>query len=773
VTASAARWLRHAAEPLVLFPAIAVLGLAAIWIATLNLIRVERAAAEHAAALSSHDLAQTYEAQVVRALREIDQTLKFLKYAYEVRGREVVLRELKEKSLLPPDLLFVVSIADREGTVIASTRPIGDSDDHGDVELPVQPESDTLSVSLPGQRPGSGEWRLRFRRRLDDADGTFSGTAMVSVDAAYFVSGYETAQMGAHGVVGLIGRDGIFRVRRTGENLTAGDGVDYAAVVQDTEDADRPGVLTTNPWDGVPRYTSSRELYEFPLAIVVGLSAEEQLAAARRARRAYLWRAAGGSLLLVLVVAILGRMSRQLAQGRRRAVEEHIAHANRIEHLAYHDGLTGLPNRSLFSKLLGQAISLARRNDRRLAVLFLDLDRFKSINDTLGHDAGDQLLQEVARRLRGCLRESDTVARLGGDEFVVLLPEMRSEKEVGIVAQKLLSATAHPFLLAGLEFRVTASIGVSAYPQDGLDEETLTKHADIAMYQAKEDGKNTFRCYSEELNAQSLERLTLEAGLRLALHRREFQLLYQPKQDIASGRITGMEALLRWQHPQLGTLAPMRFIPVAEETGLILPIGKWVIETACRQNVAWQKEGLPLLTMAVNMTLRQFTDENLLPNLKTILADTGMSAALLELEISESLLLRDTERTLRVLGGLRDLGVRIAIDDFGTGYSSLTTLRRFPLDTLKIDRSFTRGVANLVEDEALTEAIIAMGRSLSLTVVAQGVETKEQADFLRRNACDALQGFYLGKPVPAAEFAEMVRADARAADERPRVTESA
>jgi EAL domain-containing protein (putative c-di-GMP-specific phosphodiesterase class I) len=293
------------------------------------------------------------------------------------------------------------------------------------------------------------------------------------------------------------------------------------------------------------------------------------------------------------------------------------------------------------------------------------------------------------------------------------------------------------------------------------------------MYQAKEDGKNTFRCYSEELNAQSLERLTLEASLRVALSRGEFQLLYQPKQDIPSGRITGMEALLRWQHPQLGTLAPMRFIPVAEETGLILPIGRWVIETACRQSVAWQKEGLPRLTMAVNMTVRQFTDENLLPSLKTILADTGMSAALLELEISESLLLRDTERTLRVLGGLRDLGVRIAIDDFGTGYSSLTTLRRFPLDTLKIDRSFTRGVANLVEDEALTEAIIAMARSLSLTVVAQGVETKEQADFVRRNACDVLQGFYLGRPVPADVFAEMVRADRRAADERPRAVESA
>jgi two-component system NtrC family sensor kinase len=307
MAALATRWLRHTTEPVVLFPAMAVLGLVAIWTATLNLIRVEHAAAERAAAAASHDLADTYEAQVVRALREIDQTLRFLKYACAIRGREVVLREMKEKSLLPPDLLFVVSIADREGTVIASTRPVEDPERHGDVELPVQPDSDSLSVSMPGQRPGTGEWRLGFSRRLADADGVFAGTAMVTVDAAYFVSGYDAAQMGAHGVVGLIGRNGIFRVRRTGETVTAGDGVDYASTMQTTGGPDGAGVLSTNPWDGVPRYTSSRELYEFPLAVVVGLSAEEQLAAARRARRAYLWRAAAGSLLLVLVTGILRR----------------------------------------------------------------------------------------------------------------------------------------------------------------------------------------------------------------------------------------------------------------------------------------------------------------------------------------------------------------------------------------------------------------------------------------------------------------------------------
>ncbi|MBU1641942.1 EAL domain-containing protein, partial [bacterium] len=441
-----------------------------------------------------------------------------------------------------------------------------------------------------------------------------------------------------------------------------------------------------------------------------------------------------------------------------RAVEEHIVHAARVEYLAYHDSLTTLPNRSLFSKLLGHSINQEHRHNGQLAVLFLDLDYFKNINDTLGHEAGDQLLQEVAARLKTCLRESDTVARLGGDEFVVMLPELDVEKYAATVAQKILSAVARPFVLAGQECRVTASIGVSTYPQDGLDEQTLTKNADIAMYKAKEEGKNNFLFYSDKLNANSLERLNLESGLRHALERNQFQLYYQTKRDIGTGLITGMEALLRWQHPDLGTVAPLRFIPLAEETGLIIPIGKWVLKTACLQNVAWQNQGLAHLNMAVNLTERQFFDESLLTDLAKILADTGMDPHLLELEISEGLLMRDVEKTKQVFREIKDIGVRIAIDDFGSGYSSLAMLKQFPLDTMKIDRSFIRDVASVAEDKALTEAIIAMGRTLSLTVVAQGVETKEQADFLRQNACDEFQGYYLNKPVPADQMAELIRA---------------
>jgi diguanylate cyclase (GGDEF)-like protein len=468
--------------------------------------------------------------------------------------------------------------------------------------------------------------------------------------------------------------------------------------------------------------------------------------------------------MLILVLAALGYMRRQLDQSRRRASEEQVAHAARVEHLAYHDGLTGLPNRSLFSNLLSQSLKLAQRHTRRLAVLFLDLDRFKHINDTLGHEAGDQLLKEVAVRLRASVRESDTIARLGGDEFVAMLPEIEDARVVPTIARRILAEIARPFLLRGQEFRVTASIGISIYPQDGLDEQTLKKNADIAMYHAKEEGKNNFRFFSEKLNAFSLERLTLDSALRNALERGEFALHYQSKRQLRGHAITGMEALLRWQHPDLGTVPPLQFIPVAEESGLIVPIGKWVIRTACRQNRQWARQGFEGLSMAVNLTARQFTDENLLVDIAAILTETGMDAHLLELEISESVLMRDVEKALAILRALKALGIRIAIDDFGVGYSSLSQVDRYPLDTIKIDRSFIRDATSPASGK-LTESIIAMGKSLSLTVVAQGVETKEQADFLREHACDEFQGFYLDRPLPAEEIAPLLLAQSAPAND--------
>jgi diguanylate cyclase (GGDEF)-like protein len=749
------RRLGQAIEPQILFPLIAVSLLAGIWGTTLNLLKVRRADAEHAAAVSSRELLGTYEAQVVRALGQIDEAMNLVKFWHNRDVGSHTLADLKANGLLPPDLLFTVSISDAQGAIVDSTRPNALKSVAGADTYRKQLDSEIFFIGQLPQGP-TGDAKLQFSRRLSAPNGGFDGVVIVSVSAEYFVSGYEPAKLGEHGVLGLLGMDGVFRVRRTGDSVVSGDAIDYAAAVAGADAEETDAAVTSSRWDGVRRWTSARELYGFPLAVLVGLSVDEQMAGARAQMRTTLGWAVFGSLLVVTLTGLLGRMSWQLAQGRAREGETKLKHAQRVEYLAYHDGLTGLPNRSLFSKTLSQSISEAHRYERRLAVAFLDLDRFKQINDTLGHEAGDQLLKEVATRLKGCVRDSDTVARLGGDEFVVLLPQLEDEKYAAVVAEKILAAAARPFSLMGQEFRVTASIGISTYPQDGLDEQTLTKNADIAMYQAKAEGKNNFQFYSDKLNANSLERLTLESSLRHALERNEFRLHYQAKRDIASGRITGMEALLRWEHPDLGTVAPMQFIPVAEETGLIVPIGKWVLRTVCLQSIAWQEQGLPPLSIAVNMTARQFLDEQLLTDVASILNETGMAPQLLEIELNESLLIHDVENTMRILTGLKGLGVRIAVDDFGTGYSSLAMLQRFPLDTIKIDRSLMRDFLGTTDDTGLADAIIAMGKSLSLTVVAQGVETKEQAEHLRLHACDELQGFYFKRPLPVDEFTQLL-----------------
>jgi diguanylate cyclase (GGDEF)-like protein len=489
----------------------------------------------------------------------------------------------------------------------------------------------------------------------------------------------------------------------------------------------------------------------------VGLSVDEQFDALRERERSYYALAIAGSLVTLAVLGLLGRLSWQLARSRARELEARQAHAERIEYLAYHDGLTGLANRSLFSKLLTQSLAEAARHDQRVAVLYLDLDRFKPINDTLGHECGDQLLQEIARRLRDCVRESDTVARMGGDEFVVLLPQAPGEADISVVAQKILDATSRPALLAGREVRVTSSIGIAISPGDGRDEQTLKKNADAAMYRAKAQGKNNYQFYTEDISSTSLERLNLEANLRHALERGEFRLYYQAKRDLGTGRVSGMEALLRWEHPDLGIVPPMEFLPIAEESGIIIPIGRWVLREACEQSLALSRLGLPQLCVAVNLTSRQFSDEHLLEDVRSTLAQTGLEPWLLELEIPESALSSHPEETRQRLQALKEIGVRIAIGDFGMGYSLLGDLRDFAFDTIKIDRSLTRSITTPEHDPALADAVISMGRRLSVTVVAQGVESRDQVEFLRRHACDELQGYYVGMPLPPDQFANSLR----------------
>jgi diguanylate cyclase (GGDEF)-like protein/PAS domain S-box-containing protein len=440
----------------------------------------------------------------------------------------------------------------------------------------------------------------------------------------------------------------------------------------------------------------------------------------------------------------------------RKELEEH------IQHLAYHDSLTRLPNRAMFNRQLQHAILQAQRYNKRLAVLFVDLDRFKNINDTLGHDAGDRLLQEMARRISTCLRSSDVVARvagedmvarLGGDEFVILIEEVTETAKVSEVAQKILASMVREYLLDGQLIHMTASIGISIFPDDGRNEFSLMKHADIAMYRAKENGKNTFQFYSSHMDAHSGKLLALESGLRRAIERNGLTLHYQPKVDVHTGRISGAEALVRWKHPELGLVSPSHFIPLAEETGLIVPLSKWVLREACMQSATWKKQGLPPVRIAVNLSARQFTDDNLAAETAKTLHETGMDPALLEFEITESMMMYNTDKTIEVLSELRTLGIRIAIDDFGIGYSSLSHLKQFPIDIIKMDRSFVKDIPGDQADAAIADAIIAMGKRLGIMVVAEGVETNAQLVFLRERGCDEIQGYYFSKPLTANEFA--------------------
>ncbi len=414
-----------------------------------------------------------------------------------------------------------------------------------------------------------------------------------------------------------------------------------------------------------------------------------------------------------------------------------------------------MPNRRLLQDRAGQSLAVAEREKKNLALLFVDLDHFKTINDSLGHSVGDQLLVEVSTRLQGCVRRMDTVARLGGDEFVVLLPEVTVEGATE-VARKLIYRISRSFQIDRHELNVTPSIGISVFPQDGGDFETLLKHADTAMYRAKESGRSCYQFFTSEMNTAVLERLMLENSLRQGIERGEFVLHYQPQIDLETGRIVGAEALVRWRHPQLGLVPPGKFIPVAEVSGLIVTIGEWVLGEACRQNKAWQEAGLPPITVAVNISAVQFLGRQIEEVVRSCLQDSGLEPQYLELELTEGIVMAGANETVETLQRLSDLGISLAIDDFGTGYSSLSYLKRFPIDRLKIDQSFVRDLVSDPDDWAISSAIINLGHSLSLRVIAEGVEHAEQLDVLKRQGCNEVQGYLFSVPLPADNFAKLL-----------------
>jgi len=428
-----------------------------------------------------------------------------------------------------------------------------------------------------------------------------------------------------------------------------------------------------------------------------------------------------------------------------------------LDHLAHHDVLTDLPNRTLLQDRLSQAIEFARRQGRQLAVMFMDLDRFKHINDSLGHAVGDQLLQSVAQRLVGCVRHSDTISRQGGDEFVLLLPFIEHAEDSALSAQKMLAALALPHRIDRHDLQISVSIGISIYPDDGQDVETLIKSADTAMYYAKENGRNNYKFFEPDMNARAVHRQSIEVSLRRALERQEFVLYYQPKINLHSGTIVGVEALIRWQHPERGLLPPSQFVPIAEDCGLILPIGRWVLREACLQVRAWLQAGLPPITVAVNTSALEFRAKDFLENIRATLEDTRSEPRYLELELTESILMRDAKSTDSMLHVLADLGVKLAVDDFGTGYSSLSYLRQFPIDTLKIDQSFVNRMTSSPDDATIVSAVISMGKSLKQRVIAEGVETPEQYAFLLAQHCDEGQGYYFYRPVVAEALATLLQ----------------
>lgn len=434
------------------------------------------------------------------------------------------------------------------------------------------------------------------------------------------------------------------------------------------------------------------------------------------------------------------------------------AMALKMTHLAQHDFLTDLPNRVLLTERLTQAISLAKRHRKQVALLFLDLDHFKHINDSLGHTVGDQLLQSVAERLGSCVRVSDTVCRQGGDEFVILLAEIERPQDTTYVAEKLLAAFALPHVIGGQELHITLSIGISVYPDDGNDVDTVMQNADTAMYHAKENGRNTYQFFTAEMNTLAVHRQFIESSLRRALKQGEFLLHYQPQVDIATGLMTGSEALVRWLDPTLGMVYPRQFVPIAEECGLIVPIGRWVLREACRQTQDWLQHDLPALPVSVNISAMEFRHKDFLDGVALILKETGLPAHFLELELTESVLMHDAESSANVLEALKSMGVHLAIDDFGTGYSSLSYLKRFPIDTLKIDQSFVRNLAIDANDATIVSAVIGMGINLQQRVIAEGVETHEQLAFLRARQCLGGQGFLFSSPLPAADFARLLGA---------------
>ena len=1038
-------WLRRGLEAHVLFPAFGLLMLIVVWNGAFHFDQVATNNAQLIALEVSTEVAETYNAQVISNLAQIDQALKIVRHSFALTEDPGVLGELAEKGLLPSTFLFTVRIADADGMVIASTRANerGQSIGQQHLEAHRTNAADSPFVGRVTPSPSSGEPELTFSRKLNPQGDHLIGMVVVAVHPSYFTSGYEHAKMGDTGIIGLLGREGRFHVKRRGDQVSWDEAVNpvFFDSVQHVS-----GTTLDNSLDGVRRYTNIRQLHGFPLTVVISLSEQELLNAYSQERRTYIWEAAIASAWIVLIVALLSRLAWQLSRNRKRmrqiqqtyhaaseasvdgffvlrkvsdgqgklvdfVVDEansqavafsgmskdtllgsmlcelypqcrvngvfealsevaqtgvlleqecqnplpgarevwlhvqivrvdigvvaivrditerkrteilnieqarvlemiatgepvaavlndivhmveaqlpgasgcimlvdqdgkHLRHVasrtlsaeyirglnhlrigaseascgtaaywkatvivadilqdplwethrdlaiqcgfracwstplfseqeevigtfalyfrdahvptraetelvniavrisglamerkraeERIHHIAHHDALTGLPNRILLEDRIKQAMMHARRYHHPITVAFIDLDNFKLVNDTMGHKVGDELLKTVAERMSQCMRSTDTVVRLGGDEFILIFADQADNRnDITAVLNRLRHHISQPIRIGKHSLQVSYSMGLARYPGDAEDPDTLLMHADAAMYKAKEMGRNTYCFYTPELNSENQEKIAMQEALRQAMAQQQLFLVYQPKIDLATGDIFSVEALLRWNHPKYGPISPVRFIPLAEETGEITAIGDWAMRNACLQNKAWQDAGIPPITVSVNVSARQFKDGKLIEQVGQVLQESGMEACYLELEVTESVIMHDIPKAIETMQQLQAMGVQLSIDDFGTGYSSLSALKNFPIARLKIDRSFVQDIPDQEDDTFIVKTVISLAHQLQLRVLAEGVETNEQLDFLIQNGCDEIQGFHFSDPISALAIEKMLKAQAR------------
>lgn len=712
----------------------------------------ERATTIAAAIERNDNLAVALEQYVMRSLQSADTLTRYVKDEAEAGGPDAALARLTRTGVLDRSLFQGIGIIDEDGNVIVTTMQKAQPFNFADREhFRIHAATDTgrLFVGKPVLSRMLNESSIPITRRINKPNGEFGGVVIAQVAPEKFTELYKNALLQGDDFIALTGLDGIIRARLAGQIVSSGENFSRAKLFTAMQSGPHGSYQASGYLDHTARFLSYRVLPDYPLVVTVGTSETAVLADfnARQSRTQFLAMLAT-AVLVALSLLLFGALVRRDKAYARSAENE-----RRLKILACRDPLTKLPNRTLLNTRAEDAIARAKASGRTLAVLFMDLDNFKLHNDALGHATGDVILQSIAGELTKLVRDEDTVARLGGDEFVILLDDMSDARRgASLVAEKVRERLQQPLVVRGGTVTITTSIGMSLYPHDGATLDELLRHADAAMYNAKESGRGRASFYTQATAHSAAERVFMEQELRKALRLNQLEIHYQPKVKLTDGAPVGLEALLRWRHPHMGLVAPAEFIPIAEQSGLILPIGEWVLRTACKQLKAWQEAGLPPLPVAVNVSALQFKQPDIVDVVSGALTDSGLEADMLELELTESLMVGNPELVTPKLEELKGLGVSLALDDFGTGYSNLQYLKRFPIDVLKIDQSFVSDLPENVEGASIAKAIISLAHSLGLRVVAEGIETEDQAGFLMGEGCAVGQGYLYSRPLPPDEW---------------------